>query len=102
MILAEYVAHKIDMSPLLKRLVRNLASALALIGASTQPSDRLRALAELTVVPYALSRGANPRLIFEGCPTPVPGDTGIDRIVPVFKRWGIELLEAEEGEIRNA
>jgi hypothetical protein len=102
MMLAEYVAHKIHMSPLLKRLTRNLASALALIGTSTEPSDRLRIFAELTVVPYTLSRGANPRLIFEGCPTPLPADTNIDRIESVFKRWGIESTEPEEGENWNA
>ena len=56
MMLAAYVAPKIEMSSLLKRLTRNLASALAFIGASLQPSDRLRAFAELIVVPYALSR----------------------------------------------
>jgi hypothetical protein len=102
MMLAEYVAHKIGMSPLLKRLTRNLASTLASIGASTHPSDRLRALAELTIVPYALSLGANPRLLFEGCPIAVPDSTNIDRIESIFKRWGIEPTSPEEGEIRNA
>lgn len=102
MMLAAYAAHKIDMSPVLKRLARNLASALASIGASTQPGDKLRSFAELTVVPYILSQGADPRLIFEGCPTPLPLDTDIDRIKSVFKRWGIGPTEPEEGEIRNA
>jgi hypothetical protein len=102
MILTEYVAHKIGMSPLLKRLARNLASTLASIGAFMEPSDNLKVFAELTVVPYALSRGSNPRLLFEGCPTPVPTDTNIDRIESIFRRWGIGPTEREEGETGNA
>jgi hypothetical protein len=101
MMLAAYVAHKIEMSLLLKRLMRNLASAIAVIVAGKEPHDRLQLFAELTVVPYSLSRGRNPRSILEGCPTDVPVDPDIARIEAVFKRLGIELTDSGEGAIAN-
>ena len=39
MMLAAYVAHKIEMSVLLKRLMRNLAAAIAVIAAGKEPSQ---------------------------------------------------------------
>ena len=101
MMLAAYVAHKIEMSLLLKRLMRNLAAAIAVIAASKEPNDRLRLFAELTVVPYSLSRGKNPRSILEGCPTNAPVDPDIARIEAVFKRWGIDLTDSGAGAIAN-
>jgi hypothetical protein len=101
MMLAAYVAHKIEMSLLLKRLMRNLAAAIAVIAASKEPNDRLRLFAELTVVPYSLSRGKNPRSILEDCPTNAPVDPDIARIEAVFKRWGIDLTDSGAGAIAN-
>ena len=101
MMLAAFVAHKIDMSFLLKRLTRNLAVAIATIASAKESVDRSRLFAELTVIPYSLSRGKNPRSILEGCPTNVPIDPDIARIESVFKRWGIELTESGAGAIAN-
>jgi hypothetical protein len=101
MMLAAYVAHKIEMSLLLKRLMRNLASAIAVIAAGNEPHDRLRLFAELTVVPYLLSRCKSPRSILAGCPTDAPVDPDVARIEAVFKRWGIDLMESGAGAIAN-
>jgi hypothetical protein len=101
MMLAAYVAHKIEMGLLLKRLMRNLAAAIAVIAAGKEPRTRLQLFAEMTIVPYSLSRGRNPRSILEGCPTDVPVDPDVARIEAVFKRWGIELTESGTGAIAN-
>jgi hypothetical protein len=101
MMLAAYVAHKIEMGLLLKRLMRNLAAAIAVIAAGKEPHNRLQLFAELTVVPYSLSRGRNPRSILEGCPTDVSVDPDVARIEAVFKRLGIEPTDSGAGAIAN-
>ena len=97
--LAAYMSHEIDMSSLLQRLLKNLAMAIATIMSGKEPEVRMKLFAELTVVPYFLSRGKNPRLLLEGCPTPVPIDAGaLAYIESTFKKWGAEIVD-DDGSI---
>jgi hypothetical protein len=92
MMLAAYVGHQIGVSSLLKRLLTKLASAIDTILAAEESADRVKLFAELTVIPYCLSRHRDVRSVLEGCPTPVALDEQrVDFIDSVFKSWGIDV-----------
>jgi hypothetical protein len=101
-IIAVHAARKIESNPVFKRMLRRLSSAIDQTASSITERERVRLLAEMTIVPYLISRGIRPGEILEDAPVDVSAeDAFIDMLTKLFQKWGLDMgSESNPGELK--
>jgi hypothetical protein len=89
-VLATHFLRQVNASPLFRRMVRRLAAALDITASTLEEAQRAAILAEMVIVPYLLSQGVPPDVVFEEAPVDISTDSPfITRMTELFEKWGL-------------
>jgi hypothetical protein len=91
-VLATHVAREVESSSLFKRMLLCLAAAIDQTGSGTSEPKRTGLLAEMTIIPYLLSRGSQLDTLLDDAPADVSPEEGfIDMLTKLFEKWGLDV-----------
>jgi len=93
MVLAAYLGHQFEVNSLLRKLMRNLALGIEKLLPDASPVTKLNLFAEMTAIPYCLSRGWDPAGILAASPVAESIDAEtVPRLSAAFKKWGVDVV----------
>jgi hypothetical protein len=91
-VLAKHFLRHADGGPLYREMLRRLAAAIDITAVALEEAQRATILAEVAVVPYLLSRGVQPDVVFGEAPIDISKDFPVvDRVTELFERWGLKV-----------
>jgi hypothetical protein len=91
-VLATHFIRQVDGSPIFRRMLRRLASAIDKTASELEEVQRATMLAEAAVVPHLISRGVTPDVVVGDSPVDISTDVHVvDRVTELFEKWGLKV-----------
>jgi hypothetical protein len=92
-LVAIHAAREIESGSLFKHMLHRAAAAIDQAAPSIAESKRAGFLAEMTIIPYLISRGLSPRTVLQTAPADLSKeDDFVQMLTTLFKKWGMGVV----------